>query len=634
MIDLLQGSLREPVNTDELRELKKTGSVSLDSRRTRPLWFDGRFLKAQDLNREQAYFLTRQADLAVATGTGVVQGLTVKPGKTAAALVISKGYGMTFAGERVMLARDLSLDLANIPLIQQLNIRMGLSKEAAPALRARTGLYIVALRALEYTANPVASYPTHVDAERSVEDGEIIEATAVTLIPYSLSAEFAQPELRRAAVADRVFVSGEDINVPTSSLPLAMIELDHGNVRWVDNYMVRRDMGSEGSDVLGLGMAPRPLREAHFHQYQTMLQEVLAQRRSLGVGTRFAASEHFISLPPAGELPAAGINMKNLSQHYFPAAMDVDVAIVPEDEIPAVIEESLLLPPIDLNAAQDTLETTAIMILVPVKRHELAAYNRRLKSMTVKFKMATLNPLHTRPVDRIYSLRSKLPAYKKPQSQNLDLDEAAWRALLARYQTLWYVRRRNLNYKAEVTGDSIVINGNEFDVEKDMQSLLKKVDLDKRYSLLKSRSSAAADLAMVKLFSSGRFTESASLLTSAVSELEAADSLDEKTVVDIAERYNNKDSGEGVKKFENALLEKTTRDDGTLIKAAAERNKNRIIKLGDSKAVLELDYLAKKMDSAEFNEFSEEVRSLLDNKDKQSAAVNELILKKKRSLKQ
>jgi len=634
MIDLGQGSLRERVDADELRELKKRGAVFLDPRRTRPMWFDGRFLKAQDLNREQEYFLTRQADLAVATGTGVVDGLYVNQGKRATTLIIRKGYGMTFCGERVMIAKDLNVDLGNVPLIQRLNVRMGLSKEPAPTLRARTGLYIMALRALEYTANPVASYPTHVDAERSVEDGEIIEATAVTLIPFSLSAEFAQPELRRAAVADRVFVSAEDINAPASSLPLAMIELEHGNVRWVDNYLVRRDMGSESSDVLGLGMAPRPLREAHFHQYQAMLHDVLEQRRSLGNDARFAASEHFVSLPPAGELPAAAINMKTLTQHYFPAAMDVEVAIVPEDEAPAVIEESLLLPPIDLNAAEDTLEATSIMVMVPIKRHELSSYTRRLKSLSVKLNAAKINPLHVRPIERIHGIRTKLPGYIKPATLALDLDEANWRSLVASFKTLWYVRRRNLNYKEEVVGESIRILTDEFDDEADMLRRFKVNALDDRFSNLKLRGSAAADLSMVKLLSSPRFTESKSLLLSAMSELEATEILDEKAVVEIAERYNKKGSGEGVRRVENAILEKDTRDDGTTIKAAADRNKSRVIKLGDSKAAPEMDYIASKMKAEEFEKFNGELKLLLDDKDKQADAVTELILNKKRSLEQ
>jgi hypothetical protein len=29
--------------------------------------------------------------------------------------------------------------------------------------------------------------------------------------------------------------------------------------------------------------------------------------------------------------------------------VDVDLAVIPDDELPALIEESLLLPPIDLN---------------------------------------------------------------------------------------------------------------------------------------------------------------------------------------------------------------------------------------------------------------------------------------------
>ena len=117
-----------------------------------------------------------------------------------------------------------------------------------------------------------------------------------------------------------------------------------------------------------------------------------------------------------------------------------------------------------------------------------------------------------------------------------------------------------------------------------------------------------------------------------MSELEATEILDEKAVVEIAERYNKKESGEGVRRVENAILEKETRDDGTTIKAAADRNKSRVIKLGDSKAAPEMDFIARKMKAEEFEKFSGELKLLLDDKDKQADAVTELILKKKRSL--
>ena len=106
MDKLIQGTRRERVDVDELRRLKKAGAVYLDPRRTRPLWFDGRFLKAHDLNREQSYFLTRQADLAVATGTGVIEGLQVEAGTTATAIVIRAGHGVTHGGERVLMAEQ------------------------------------------------------------------------------------------------------------------------------------------------------------------------------------------------------------------------------------------------------------------------------------------------------------------------------------------------------------------------------------------------------------------------------------------------------------------------------------------------------------------------------------------------
>ncbi len=56
---------------------QNNGSLVVESQRTRPYWFDGRFLAARDLQREQDYFLQRQADLGQAAGFGVLHGLQV-----------------------------------------------------------------------------------------------------------------------------------------------------------------------------------------------------------------------------------------------------------------------------------------------------------------------------------------------------------------------------------------------------------------------------------------------------------------------------------------------------------------------------------------------------------------------------
>jgi hypothetical protein len=312
--------------------------------------------------------------------------------------------------------------------------------------------------------------------------------------------------------------------------------------------------------------------------------------------------------------------------------MDVEVAIVPEDEVPAVIEESMLLPPIDLNAAEDTLESTSIMVLVPVKRHEVVPFDRRLNSLSVKLNVETINPLHVKPLARIYGLRSKLPGYSEPVALDVDIDEANWRELIARYRTLWYVRRRNLNYKEEVVGESIRVLTDEFDDETDMRRRFREVDLYNRFTHLKTRGSAAADLAMVKLLSSPKFIESKSLLMGAMRELEAVERLDEKAVVEIAERFNVKDTGEGTKRVENVVLENESREDGSTIKAAADRNKARVAKLGDTRVMPELDFIARKLEPEEFEEFSGEVKTLLDNRDKKPEDIAEVIITKKRSL--
>ena len=287
-----------------------------------------------------------------------------------------------------------------------------------------------------------------------------------------------------------------------------------------------------------------------------------------------------------------------------------------------------------MTASEDTLETTSVMVLVPVKRHEMSSYEKRLKTLQVKLNVATANVLRLKPIDRIYGLRTKLPSYSKPDLVHTDLDEAGWRSLVARYKTLWYVRRRNLNYKEEVVGESIRILTDEFEDETDMRRYLRTLDLYNRFSHLKTRGSAAADLAMVKLLSSPKFTESNSLLMDAMRELEAVEKLDEKAVLEVAARFNEKDTGEGTKRVEKEVLEAEIRDDGSTIKAAIERNKARVIKLGDTKAVPELDYIARALPEEEFKVFAEEVKVLLDDKEKPAQEIAKVILEKKRSLQQ
>src|SRR6188508_383410 len=65
------------LSTDALQRLLGDSALVLDGLRRRPRYFDGKFLTGADLTRDQDYIRQRQADLARATGTGVVAGLDV-----------------------------------------------------------------------------------------------------------------------------------------------------------------------------------------------------------------------------------------------------------------------------------------------------------------------------------------------------------------------------------------------------------------------------------------------------------------------------------------------------------------------------------------------------------------------------
>ena len=60
------------LSTDDMQSLLGHSALVLDGQRRRPRYFDGRFLTGADLTRDQDYVRQRQADLARASGSGVV----------------------------------------------------------------------------------------------------------------------------------------------------------------------------------------------------------------------------------------------------------------------------------------------------------------------------------------------------------------------------------------------------------------------------------------------------------------------------------------------------------------------------------------------------------------------------------
>lgn len=488
-----------------------------DPRRWRPRWFDGRFLAASDLQAEQNYFLVRQADLGRAGGSGVVEGLEVD---TAVEVVngvtrlrIRPGQGVTDTGELVVLPEGLDVLPASVPDIQRLDAAFGIQMIPNEPGRSRTGLYILALRPVEWTDSPIGAYPTSLTGTRTVEDGTIVEGVAVTLIPYPDTGDERSWSRRRARVAREIFVEGRDRGLLAGALPLAMVALSGNFIEWVDMFLVRRDAGAERPAGMDFGFGKRPLREAHLLQYQRHLADSL----NASSDAPFAATAYFDSLPPIGQFPSATINPDLLTQSFFPPGVGVDLSFVPEDELPALIEESLLLPPLDLTSGLDEMKAAGVVVLVPLARADFDARRGTLADFT-----APLVPAFRRvkadltPLQRLLG-RSQvnLPPSPPPDGQG------DWQQLLRDalgHRLLWYVRRRHLPTAGNFAGKPVsATNDAVADPIRFSNLLLANPDLMARFNRLRALNSPEVN-SLVGRLAETRFLSNPALLRSVLTQ--------------------------------------------------------------------------------------------------------------------
>lgn len=514
-INLTQGAARERIDPAEAPRLRSRGVLVEDPRRERPRYFDGRFLAARDLVRDQQYFLTREADLGRAAGSGVAHGLQVTAGDQPASLSIAAGDGITGAGELVLLPRPLALNLADVPVAEQLSARFGLSRLPVAPLRSRTGLFVLGLRPVEFTANPVGAYPTSLTGARTVEDGDVVEATAVVLIPWQDDGAADTLELRRGTAARRLFTQAGSPGWSANVLPVAMLALQSNTLVWIDEALVRRELGADRGDLPGLGLAPRGLRLAHLVQHQAHLADVVAR---MG-GRSFAAATQFPALPPAGPLPPGAIDARDFTQRYFPSEVDVDFSIIPDDELPALVEEALALPPIDLLASEAALDLTAVLVLAPVPRADFRTVRARLTSVTRVLRPAAPNLVAQRkPLEILQRLRLPITL---PVVDVADPSDAEW-TRLAQQPDLWFVRRRNLAYRDDLAGRPVpVAGGEDGPVERGVRERIEALGLTPALDRVMAASSTRAAAQVVSLLASPRLAASPTLTAATLGALNA-----------------------------------------------------------------------------------------------------------------
>jgi len=412
-----------------------TGTIVQSSRQTRPLWFDGRFLSARDLERDQNCFLLRQAELGTAAGFGVIHGLQVSVPTAAPAaaetIVISPGQGLTPGGYLVTVSQNLKIVFSDLADAENLDVQFGISTFPVPVARTRTGLFVIALRPVEFTANPITTYPVTVQGTRTAQDSNIVEATAVSLIPYPQPLSNFDVSTQQAALARQIFLLGGSGAVSDSLLPIAMVSLDRNVIQWVDQWLVRRDSGPEFGGIR-FGLNEPAAQQAYLMQYDAQLQKTVAGLAQQKAPARFAATDYFQALPPAGRFPLASIDTVGLTQLYFPPQTDVTLSLVPDDELPALIDDSLWLPPIDLTQPAGAYADLSLFALVPVPRHGYAALLTKLPPVTL-----------TAALPQVLNNRKPLELLRYFGGPLLPLPVNEWQTAIGTQTYGYYIRRRS-----------------------------------------------------------------------------------------------------------------------------------------------------------------------------------------------
>ena len=626
-----------------------SGAIIVDAGRRRPFYFDGRFLTAADLIADQNYVRARQSDLAQAIGAGVIRGLTVSLGIGLATsnpqLVIEPGVGLTPGGDIVRLARRVELRLGGIPESQIVDAQLGVKLLANAAIGNRTGLYLLALRPIEFSANPMAAYPTSLDGVRTVRDGDIIEATAITLIPYPDRSGSEDGDDKRARVAREIFFEGQRPGVLQEALPLALLYINNGRLVWLDMFMVRREVGAEPTIAAGLRQRPRALLEAWFKQHVDHVDDIDAKALAEG----FAATRYFDVLPPVGLMPAAGLRFESfgagrttLLQSFFPPLVDCEFAFVPGDEVASLVDGALGLPPIDLTASDEDLDQLSVLILAPVSRARLANLKRELESVTRSVRPAAPGMLSKRmPLDSLVRVSTRVAPPVPPDAARAQALDTAWERALGEARALvqrqnrgcfWFMRRRQLPYYAEISSATLRLAGNAADIDK---TILARRTADAELAQLDAVSAPLPKLVQAEAynlfagdrlrvsptFAAARFATSDLLRRSALADFKLAaqepDDRKHAAVLQVARRFGDAALGRGF----DAMRESA--DDagrGRLEQAAI------VAKIAASGVAPEIDRAARALPADKVKPFVAKVLAATDQADA-TAALRALVAK-------
>ena len=368
------GTIPDPFAGEKIADLfpKISPYVLQEPRLGRLHYFPGRHLTEFNLSGEQTIRDTRLALRGQAVTSGIVSGLEVswRDVGSATEIIVQPGQAILDSGEDVVVDRIIAAQLGDLALI-------GPNPSGAPTTAYAAILVLQTGRTTDADlplAAQVEEYgPDFTPAPRSVDDEIYYRKTysdAARLALYILPPNQMDGQAWRNRLAWDLFgLEAQNKARPwlEAGVPLAVIAFDRSRrPLFVDRHAVARTGGRPRVRILAYPELDARSWQARFDQFCAHLSDLPAP---------VPAVAEFQYLPPIGLLPKAHFDLGSKgpglqpgtlrwmsSQSFFPENYAVGVAVVPTEQLDALIASHRSLAPYEVGQAD------SVLLLLPVSQ--------------------------------------------------------------------------------------------------------------------------------------------------------------------------------------------------------------------------------------------------------------------------
>lgn len=423
--------------------------IAAESRSSRLHFFPGRHLSPEHLAREQAVRVHRLLRRGQAVTAGIVNGFEVSltPPPSPPAFTVEAGFGLTAAGEDVVVQRQTSTPIASLPVWNPSTRtwlpNLGALQPARTTPFAAVLLWQpvavlteVAPASLTATEDPLAAG----FSDRIPEDESFYRRTqtdgarlVLSLWPGDWCPEPLPGPHWQNRLAWAVFQAEQGGTPPpwlTLGLPVALVGLDPDfRPRFVDRPAVVRRGGSPRRRAVGPGGMERRLWQAQVDQFGTHLAATALEGPALA---------HFRKVPPLGLLPRSALQLQptpapgpaagwKLVQSFFPATYRIDARVCLLEQLETVFESARGLAPYDLTVPD------AVTLLLPVSQRFFDPQLLEIATVSPEFDtelterraergkwLARRAELRGKQKAQLLALTSQAPTFPDPDPEQLE----------------------------------------------------------------------------------------------------------------------------------------------------------------------------------------------------------------------